>query len=244
MSPSTAPALLVRVIAGAVVVLAVAAGAAVPGRGGETHPGAGRAAAAPGAVEAGADPAAVEAAAGDRSPAVRVRAGPVARGPSGGGAATATPVSSRLGAAPAASGRVTPRWRWPFDPRPRVARPFRAPASDWGAGHRGLDLLSSAAATVLAVEDGRVRHAGVVAGRGTVTVAHVDGLLSTYEPVRPDVAVGDRVAVGDALGRVEPGATSHCGAAVCLHLGARRERSYLDPWPLLMGGELALLPLR
>ena len=88
-------------------------------------------------------------------------------------------------------------------------------------------------------------HAGVIAGRGTVSVEHRDGLVSTYEPVRATVRVGDLLTGGDVLGLVEPGTSAaHCGARVCLHLGARRGAGYLDPWPLLVGGELALLPLR
>ncbi len=89
-----------------------------------------------------------------------------------------------------------------------------------------------------------VTHAGLVAGRGTVTVAHGDGLNSTYEPVDPTVAVGAVVAAGQVLGalRVRAGA-AHCGARACLHLGARRGDTYLDPYPLLAGGRVALLPL-
>ncbi|HSO64658.1 MAG TPA: M23 family metallopeptidase, partial [Ornithinibacter sp.] len=90
---------------------------------------------------------------------------------------------------------------------------------------------------------GRVTHAGVVAGRGTVSVEHRDGLVSTYEPVSPGVTVGDDVSAGQALGLVTPGAAPHCGATGCLHLGARRQGAYLDPWPLLLGGEIALLPV-
>jgi murein DD-endopeptidase MepM/ murein hydrolase activator NlpD len=97
---------------------------------------------------------------------------------------------------------------------------------------------------VLAVEGGVVTHAAVVAGRGTVSVRHPDGLVSTYEPVHAQVTPGEQVDAGDVLGVVGGGtASSHCGARVCLHLGARRGGSYLDPWPLLAGGRLALLPL-
>lgn len=96
---------------------------------------------------------------------------------------------------------------------------------------------------VLAVEAGTVTHAGQVAGRGTVTVEHHDGLRSTYEPVQAAVATGDRVEVGTVLGTLAPGTTGHCGAAPCLHLGARRADTYLDPVPLLMGGRVRLLPL-
>lgn len=136
------------------------------------------------------------------------------------------------------------RWRWPLRPRPPVLRPFRAPQSTYGAGHRGLDLAADVGAPVLAVEGGVVSHAGVVAGRGTVTVGHVGGLSSTYEPVDAVVADGEVVSAGDVLGtlRVRDG-PSHCGGRTCLHLGARRARSYLDPYPLLSGGRPVLLPL-
>lgn len=137
------------------------------------------------------------------------------------------------------------RWRWPVSPRPAVLRPFRAPRSDYGPGHRGLDLGVAEGTPVVAVESGVVTHAGDVAGRGTVTVAHAGGLSSTYEPLEPAVSAGSLVTVGDLLGTVRsrdgPG---HCGARLCLHLGARRGESYFDPHPLLLGGRLALLPLR
>jgi murein DD-endopeptidase MepM/ murein hydrolase activator NlpD len=117
--------------------------------------------------------------------------------------------------------------------------------SDYGAGHRGLDLKVADGTPVVAVEAGVVTHAGDVAGRGTVTVAHAGGLSSTYEPLDPVVRAGSVVAGGDLLGTVRahdgPG---HCGSRPCLHLGARRGDSYLDPYPLLVGGRLALLPLR
>ncbi|HET9021605.1 MAG TPA: M23 family metallopeptidase [Ornithinibacter sp.] len=119
--------------------------------------------------------------------------------------------------------------------------------STYGPGHRGLDLAAAPGAPVLAVEGGLVTHAGSVAGRGTVTVEHGDGLRSTYEPVTPGVARGARVEAGDALGVVQrvgsPDAAPHCATATCLHLGARLGPAYVDPLPLLTGGRLALLPL-
>ena len=138
-----------------------------------------------------------------------------------------------------------PRWRWPLAPRPPVLRRFRAPPNRYAAGHRGLDLGAVTDTAVLAVADGRITHAGAVAGRGTVTITHGSGLRSSYEPVDPSVAVGDVVAAGDVIGRLAPGtAVGHCGDRACLHLGARRGDAYVDPWPLLAGGRLALLPLR
>jgi murein DD-endopeptidase MepM/ murein hydrolase activator NlpD len=128
---------------------------------------------------------------------------------------------------------------------PPVLRPFRAPESAYGAGHRGLDLGAADAVLVLAVEEGVVTHAGSVAGRGTVTLAHPGGLSSTYEPVVPIVSVGSVLATGDPIGTLQARAgPRHCGERACLHLGARRGAAYLDPWPLLAGGRVALLALR
>jgi murein DD-endopeptidase MepM/ murein hydrolase activator NlpD len=108
----------------------------------------------------------------------------------------------------------------------------------------GFDLAAEVGAPVLAVEAGRIRHAGPVAGRGTVTVQHHDGLLSTYEPLRPRVRAGDVVEAGDILGTVlPPPGPAHCTESTCLHLGARRLGSYLDPLLLLRGGRLVLLPI-
>ena len=53
---------------------------------------------------------------------------------------------------------------------------------------------------------------------------------------------GDQVRGGGRLGTLEA-TGGHCGAAPCLHLGARRGRDYVDPLPLLTGGPIVLLPV-
>lgn len=176
---------------------------------------------------------------------------PASSGPSSGVDAAVAAAGRRLlpGSVPqvGATARSASRWQWPLVPRPPVLRRFRAPPSPWAAGHRGLDLAARPGDSVLSVASGRVTHRGTVAGRGTVTVLHADGLRSTYEPLDPAVAVGEAVRAGQRLGVVRPGggaSATHCGPRVCLHLGARRDDAYLDPWPLLVRGRLALLPLR
>jgi murein DD-endopeptidase MepM/ murein hydrolase activator NlpD len=124
-----------------------------------------------------------------------------------------------------------------------VVRPFVRPATRYGVGHRGADLLGHAGQPVLAVDDGVVSHVGVIAGRGTVTVVHASGLRSTYEPVMATVRRGERVVRGSPVGSLAV-AGSHCGALACLHLGALREDDYLDPLSLLGGARVRLLPLR
>lgn len=140
--------------------------------------------------------------------------------------------------------RQAPRagWRWPLDPVPVVLRPFERPTSTWGRGHRGVDLAAVEGQAVLAASAGVITHAGVIAGRPTVTVLHRGGIRTTYEPVLGSPRVGSRVAAGQRIGTLAL-TGSHCGAAACLHLGALRGSSYLDPLVLLRGGPVILLPL-
>ena len=138
--------------------------------------------------------------------------------------------------------RTSARWQWPITPRPAVLRPFVRPSSQWGAGHRGVDLAGRAGTLVRAVAAGTVTHVGTIAGRPTLTVTHPDGLRSTYEPVRASVHQGDLVDAGDALGVLVPEG-SHCLPVTCLHLGALRGPAYLDPLRLLEDVRVRLLPL-
>ncbi|WP_270888637.1 M23 family metallopeptidase [Pedococcus sp. 5OH_020] len=134
------------------------------------------------------------------------------------------------------------RWSWPLAPRPKVLRPFLPPASRWGEGHRGVDLASHSGQAVLAVDAGTVAHVGVVAGRGTVTVLHPSGVRSTYEPVAATVSTGATVARGMQLGTLRD-VGSHCAPVTCLHLGALRDATYLNPLTLLGPVSVRLLPM-
>lgn len=145
---------------------------------------------------------------------------------------------------PGAARAEGPRWQWPTPPPHEVVARFEAPTTPYGPGHRGIDIAVSGGAQIRAVEAGTVRFSGSLAGRGVVSVVHADGLLSTYEPVTSTLSEGARVAAGDVLGTLEGGSpSSHCGERDCLHLGARRGESYLDPLLLLGGrGPSVLLP--
>lgn len=137
-------------------------------------------------------------------------------------------------------------WRPPVGALPvAVVHPFRAPPGPYAAGHRGVDLAAEAGDPVLAPAAGRVLFAGQVAGRPLVVLVHAGGVRTTYEPVAPSVAVGDRVAAGEVLGAVVA-AGSHCLPVTCLHWGARTGGGgrYVDPMALLEGrGPVRLLPL-
>ncbi|MBM7772857.1 murein DD-endopeptidase MepM/ murein hydrolase activator NlpD [Actinokineospora baliensis] len=138
-----------------------------------------------------------------------------------------------------------PRWTStyasPLVPARPVARPFAAPASPYGPGHRGVDLPGAVGEPVLAAADGVVAFAGVVVDRGVVSVRHVGGLRTTYEPVEPTVTAGAVVRRGDQIGLLVAG---HPGcASACLHWGLRRGDEYLNPLVALHRPRVRLLPV-
>ncbi|GAB3972060.1 M23 family metallopeptidase [Plantactinospora veratri] len=136
------------------------------------------------------------------------------------------------------------RFRWPLDGVPPVVRRFDPPPRPWAAGHRGVDLAAPPGATVRAAGPGVVFFAGTVADRPLVSVAHANGLRTTYEPVRSGLAAGDAVRAGDPLGVLQSGHRGCTAAgAACLHWGLRRGDEYLDPLLLLGLGRVRLLPV-
>jgi murein DD-endopeptidase MepM/ murein hydrolase activator NlpD len=129
-------------------------------------------------------------------------------------------------------------WAWPSTSRV-VVRPWEAPESEYGPGHRGLDVAAARGTPVVAVASGTVTFAGPVGGRPVVTVDHGDGLVSTLDAVDPTVVTGDHVEQGDPVGTTAAG---HCARQACLHIGARLDGRYVDPaaflpraaWPVLL----------
>jgi murein DD-endopeptidase MepM/ murein hydrolase activator NlpD len=128
-----------------------------------------------------------------------------------------------------------------------VLRGFEPPATQWAAGHRGVDLAAAPPAAVRAAAAGEVAFAGPVAGVPVLVVTLPGGLRTTYEPVRATVAVGARVAAGDQVGVTVAGGLPHCPGS-CLHWGLLRGDVYLDPLTLLppalrRAGPSRLLPV-
>ena len=148
-----------------------------------------------------------------------------------------------LGPSPVSAGEPDPVGVWPLSPVPDVVERFDPPSSPWGSGHRGVDLLGHVGQTVRTALPGRVRFAGVLAGRGVVVVDHGE-TRTTYEPVAASVAVGDVLPAGTPLGTLTA-ALSHCLPAACLHWGWIRnaDDAYLDPLRLVGAVRVRLLPL-
>jgi murein DD-endopeptidase MepM/ murein hydrolase activator NlpD len=132
-------------------------------------------------------------------------------------------------------------WAWPVPLPHPITRPFIAPESAYGAGHRGVDISSTAGAVISAPADGVVYFAGVVVDRPVLSIQHADGLVSSYEPVESDLPPGTPVRRGEAVGRLLPG---HCASA-CLHFGVRLYGQYVSPLNYLGGiPHSVLLPTR
>jgi len=149
-------------------------------------------------------------------------------------------------------GSSVPEADWPVSPG-EVVTPFDDPLP-YGAGHRGLDLAATPGQTVIAALPGRVSVAGYVAGRPLVVIQHENDIRTTYLPVLASVSVGDQVRAGEAIGVVggelsgSAGVVEqHCLASPCLHWGARRGETYIDPHNLMSSvarptGPIVLLP--
>ncbi len=124
-------------------------------------------------------------------------------------------------------------WQAPVDAP--VKDPFRAPASPYRAGNRGLEYDLTEPTDVRAVDDGRVAFAGSVAGDLFVVVEHGNGLRSTLAYLDEILVVrGQHVTAGQVLAIAGSG----------FHLTARLGGTYLDP-ALLIGGAaiaVALVP--
>lgn len=101
-----------------------------------------------------------------------------------------------------------------------ILDPFRAPASPYGPGNRGLEYDTAAGEAVGAAAPGVVTFAGPVAGALHVTVLHPDGRLTSYSFLA-EVAVRR----GQVLERGEVVGTT----AGPVHVSVREEGVYVDP---------------
>jgi murein DD-endopeptidase MepM/ murein hydrolase activator NlpD len=109
-----------------------------------------------------------------------------------------------------------------------ILRPFVAPATPYGPGHRGVDLRAAAGEPVHAVAGGVVEAAGPAGGALHVVLRLADGSRAGVSFLA-DLAVrpGDRVAAGAVLGRAGGSGVAHPAGAV--HLAWRVRGVYRDP---------------
>ena len=128
---------------------------------------------------------------------------------------------------------------FPAERQGEILRSFAPPSVRWGAGHRGVDIALATGDNVLAAGDGVVIYAGRLNDRSVISIEHADGIRTTYEPVTPSVAKGDKVTAGQVIGTLDDG---HCGPKSCLHWGAKRGKdNYINPLSLLHNRQIRLI---
>src|SRR4051812_9203820 len=129
----------------------------------------------------------------------------------------------------------------------RVVRPFVAPRSRYGAGHRGADLAAAPGTPVAAAGGGRVAFAGSVAGTLHVVVDHGGGLETSVSFLATvSVRTGQTVPRGGIVGTA--GGTGPEHAVGVVHFALRVQGEYADPMRLFAAPDLTevvhLAPLR
>jgi hypothetical protein len=129
-------------------------------------------------------------------------------------------------------------WLWPLAGDRQIGRSFLAPATEYAAGHRGIDLPAIVGQPLVAPTDVRVEFTGRVVDRDVVTLDAGDGWLVTFDGATSTREVGSVAAAGTPVAVVSP--TPHCA---CVHVGLRFNGDYVNP--LLTWGEVpraVLLP--
>jgi hypothetical protein len=114
---------------------------------------------------------------------------------------------------------------------------YLAPMTEYGEGHRGIDLASFIGEEVLSPANGVISFSGKVGYRNVVSVQFGNSLTSSLEPVCSDVVEGTEVLMGDVIGLVcqpDPEYLWHCEMS-CLHFGTRSEAGYFSPLALIGG---------
>jgi Peptidase family M23/Putative serine esterase (DUF676) len=144
------------------------------------------------------------------------------------------------GPGPAAANGAGDAWPTPVYLPPvdaPVADPFRAPVHPYGPGNRGIEYATVPGTVVRASADGTTVFAGPAAGALHVTVAHPDGVRTTYAFLAAiSTVTGDVVDQGDPVGI----------AGARLHFSARIGAAYVDPAILMAAGppRVRLVPER
>lgn len=116
-----------------------------------------------------------------------------------------------------------------------IVDPFRPPSHPGAPGNRGLEYATRPGSAVRAAAAGVVAFAGRVGSGRHVTVAHADGVRTSYSFLASvAVRAGQPVDAGGVLGTT--------GSS--FHFGARIADAYVDPAVLLgIGGPARLVPM-
>lgn len=113
---------------------------------------------------------------------------------------------------------------------------YAAPTTEYGAGHRGVDLRLELNSIINAPVAGEISFLGIVVDRPVVTISGANGYLASFEPACSNLKVGDSVKVGTVFAwhcAPEPAYEYHCES--CIHFSVRSVYGYLSPENFLAG---------
>ena len=114
---------------------------------------------------------------------------------------------------------------------------YLAPMTEYGEGHRGIDLQTQLGESVLSPANGEISFSGKVGYRNVVSVRFGESLTASLEPVCSDLVQGTAVLMGDVIGLVcqpDPEYVWHC-EMICLHFGSRSDAGYFSPLAIIGG---------
>jgi murein DD-endopeptidase MepM/ murein hydrolase activator NlpD len=111
---------------------------------------------------------------------------------------------------------------------------YEAPKTEYGSGHRGVDLFLETGSKISAPAAGVLYFKGLVVDREVVTIRTIDGYLASFEPACTNLEVGDRVKPGQEIAwHCEPSACYEYHCISCVHFSARTQYGYISPDYLL-----------
>lgn len=114
---------------------------------------------------------------------------------------------------------------------------YIAPMTEYGEGHRGIDLATLVGDEVFSPANGEISFSGKVGYREVISVKFGNSLTASMEPVCSELVEGTQVLMGDVIGLVcqpDPEYVWHC-EMTCLHFGTRSEAGYFSPLALIGG---------
>lgn len=123
----------------------------------------------------------------------------------------------------------------------KVISGFDLPAHNWLPGHRGIDVEAAESSTIVAPENGVITFAGSVGGKSSVSFWGNSGVTFSFEPATAAAPKGTKLTKNDIVALVK-GHSDHCDG-MCVHWGAKRNNSYIDPRLALSPPQILLKPV-
>jgi hypothetical protein len=118
-----------------------------------------------------------------------------------------------------------------------ILNQYLAPMTEYGEGHRGIDLPALIGEQVLSPATGQISFVGKVGYRNLISIQFGNSFTASLEPVCSDLVEGMSVNLGDPVGLVcepDPEYIWHC-RETCLHFGTRSESGYFSPLAIIGG---------